>query len=82
MLISVSYHVFVCGRYFKSRLVCVLLDLDLYRHHPKCHPSSESAWPACKEMLNRAPISVGGGGGGVWGDGFGVDAIFTAVYHK
>ena len=33
--ISASYHVFVYGRYRKSRLVFVLLsDLDLSRHHP------------------------------------------------
>ena len=33
--ISASYHVFVYGRYRKSRLVCVWLsDLDLSRHHP------------------------------------------------
>ena len=32
--ISASYRVFVCGRYCKSRLVCVLLDLDLSRHYP------------------------------------------------
>ena len=34
-VISASYHVFVCGRYCKSRLVCVWLsDLDLSRHRP------------------------------------------------
>ena len=32
--ISASYHVFVYDRYRKSRLVCVLSDLDLSRHHP------------------------------------------------
>ena len=33
LLIS-SYRVFVSGRYRKSRLVCVLSDLDLSRYHP------------------------------------------------
>ena len=33
--ISASYGVFVCGRYSKSRLVCVYLsDVDLSRHLP------------------------------------------------
>ena len=33
--ISASYHVFVYGRYSKSRLVYVWLsDLDLSQHHP------------------------------------------------
>ena len=46
--ISASYHVFVCGRYRKSRFVCVWLsDLDLPRDPPfygkQCQPSSGSA---------------------------------------
>ena len=33
--ISVSYHIFVCGRYHKFRLSwMLLLDLDSYRHRP------------------------------------------------
>ena len=47
--ISTYYHVFVYGRYCKSRLVCVWLsELNLSRHHPlydeKCQPSSGSTW--------------------------------------
>ena len=35
LTISASYRVFVCGRYRKSRLVCVWLsDLDMSRHRP------------------------------------------------
>ena len=50
--ISAFWHIFVYGRYHKSRLVCLKLsDLDWSRHNPLCEqqrqPSSGSACPAC-----------------------------------
>ena len=52
LLISASFRVFVYGIYRKSRLVCVLSDLYLSRHHPfkekERQPSIRFAWPTCK----------------------------------
>ena len=59
--ISASEHVFVCGRYCKSRLSCrTWISLDIARFHEEpFQPSSGSAWPAFPKTVNRVPIAGG-----------------------
>ena len=58
---SSSYRVLVCSRYGKSRLfLCVVVGPGFVSTSPAFMRSSGSAWPACPETVNRAPI-VGNG---------------------
>ena len=64
--IYVSYRIFVCGRYRKSRHVAcccrpwISLDIALF-YEEQCQPSSDSVWPAYPKKVNRVPLMEAGG---------------------
>ena len=63
--ISAFWHVFVYGRYHKSRLICLMLsDLDWSRHHPLLWTAAPSIqrvrMTGMPKNGNRVPISGGG----------------------
>ena len=49
------------GRYHKSRLVCIGLDITRFCEQQR-QPYSGFAWPACPKTVNWAPIAGGGRG--------------------